>query len=216
MRCASIRPNTHRQTTPMSDFDLAEWFLTSMIAYGAPAFGLALLLGAVGVPVPGTLFVLAAGAFARQGVLNWQQALGLGLAGVIVGDSISYAIGRVAGAPFIQRYAQNPAWQKADATFARRGGWAIYLTRWLLTPLALPVNLIAGSTAYAFWRYLGFVVIGEATWVVLYGTLGYATGSQWELLSQLVSDFSGFLVGGAVLALGIYLLVRRLRRNASK
>jgi membrane-associated protein len=52
------------------ELSLTDFFLTGMITYGPPVLGLALLLGALGVPVPGTLFVLAAGAFVRQGVIG--------------------------------------------------------------------------------------------------------------------------------------------------
>ncbi len=55
----------------MTELNLSELFLTGMITYGPPALGLALLLGALGLPLPGTFFVLAAGAFIRQGAIDW-------------------------------------------------------------------------------------------------------------------------------------------------
>jgi membrane protein DedA with SNARE-associated domain len=42
---------------------------------------------------------------------------------------------------------------------------------------------------------------------LLYGGLGYAFGSQWELISDFISNFSGFILGALALGLGIYLLV---------
>jgi membrane protein DedA with SNARE-associated domain len=184
-----------------------------MLTYGPLALGLALLLGALGIPVPGTLFVLAAGAFVRQGVLDLFTASGLGLLGAVLGDSASYAIGYFAKGWVERRFGQSTAWQKARATFERRGGLAIYLTRFLITPLALPTNLIAGSSGYPFGRFFGYVVAGEFTWIVLYGGLGYAFGSQWELINQFISDFSGLLVGLVILGAGIYFLIRRQRRR---
>ncbi len=196
----------------MSDLSLADFFLTGLITYGPPMLGLALLLGGLGLPLPGTLFLLATGAFIRQGVMDWAATLGLGLFGVIVGDSASYAMGRLAGDRVQRRFNRSTAWRSAQDTFARRGGTAIYLTRFLLTPLAIPTNLIAGGSRYAFWRFLGYDVAGELTWIVLYGGLGYLVGSQWELISQFVSDFSGLLVGLVALGAGVYLLVRRQRQ----
>ncbi len=197
----------------MTDLNLIELFLTGMLTYGPLALGLALLLGALGIPVPGTLFVLAAGAFVRQGVLDLFTASGLGLLGAVLGDSASYAIGYFAKGWVERRFGQSAAWQKARDTFERRGGLAIYLTRFLLTPLALPTNLIAGGSGYSFWRFLAYDVAGEFTWIVLYGSLGYAFGSQWELINQFISDFSGLLVGLAALGAGIYFLARRRRRD---
>lgn len=197
----------------MTDLNLTELFLTGMLTYGPLALGLALLLGALGIPVPGTLFVLAAGAFVRQGILDLFTASGFGLLGAVVGDSASYAIGYFAKGWVERRFGQSAAWQKARNTFERRGGLAIYLTRFLLTPLALPTNLIAGGSGYSFGRFLAYDVAGELTWIVLYGGLGYAFGSQWELINQFISDFSGLLVGVVALGAGIYFLVRRWRQQ---
>jgi len=199
----------------MSDVSLTDFFLTGMITYGAPAFGLAVLLGALGVPLPGTLMVLAAGAFVRQGVLDWSTASGFGAVGAITGDSLSYGMGRFAKGWVQGRFGNSPAWQKAQHTFDRRGGLAVYLTRFLLTPLAIPTNLIAGGSGYVFWRFFMYTVAGEVTWIVLYGGLGYIFSSQWELINQLISDFSGLLVGVVALGIGIYILMRRRQRQLS-
>lgn len=197
----------------MTDFSLTDFFLTGMLTYGPPAFGLALLLGALGIPVPGTLFVLAAGAFGRQGIIDLAEASGLGLTGAVLGDSAGYIVGRLAKSWVERRLGQLAAWQSAQQTFERRGGIAIYLTRFLLTPLAVPTNLIAGGSGYAFWRFLSYDVAGEVTWLILYGGLGYLFGSQWEAISQFISDFSGLLVGLILFGAGLYLLVRRRRQN---
>ncbi|MBN1219737.1 MAG: VTT domain-containing protein [Anaerolineae bacterium] len=195
------------------ELSLTELFLTGMITYGPPALGLALLLGALGIPLPSTLLLLAAGAFVRQGVLDGVTASGLGLLGAVLGDSASYAMGYFARGWVQRRFGQSATWQKAEATFKRRGGLAIYLTRFLLTPLAIPTNLIAGGSGYPYWRFLGYDVAGEFTWIVLYGGVGYAVGSQWELISQFISDFSGLLVGLVILGIGLYFLVRRFWIN---
>ena len=195
----------------MTEASLTDLILTGVLNYGPPAIGLALLLGALGLPLPGTLLVLAAGAFVRQGVLSWATAAGFGLLGVVLGDSASYMVGRFAGRWVQRRFGRSAAWQKAAEIFDRQGGLAVYLTRFLLTPLALPTNLIAGGSGYPFWRFLGYDAAGELTWIALYGGLGYMFGSQWELINQFISDFSGLLVGLVMVGGGVYLLLRRRR-----
>ncbi|HKZ71346.1 MAG TPA: VTT domain-containing protein [Anaerolineales bacterium] len=195
--------------------NLTDLFLTGMITYGAPALGFALLLGAAGLPLPGTFFLLAAGAFVRQGMIDGAAASGLGLLGTILGDSLGYAIGRFGKGWIQRRYGGSNVWQDAQSSFDRRGGLAIFLTRFMLTPLAVPVNLIAGGSGYGLWRFLAYDVAGEVIWVVLFGGIGYIVGSQWELISQLVSDFSGLLVGLLILGVGVYFLLRSLRQRHS-
>ena len=192
----------------MSEISLTDWLLTGMLNYGAPTFSLALLIGAIGVPLPATFFVLAAGAFARQGALDGPTAAMLGFLGAVAGDSLSYGIGR-AGRTWVQRrLVASAAWRQAQVAFERRGGLAIYFTRFLVTPLAIPTNLIAGSGGYSYWRFFLYAAGGELTWIILYGGLGYLFGAQWEMLSQLVSDFSGLIVGLVVLGAGLYVWLR--------
>jgi membrane protein DedA with SNARE-associated domain len=133
----------------------------------------------------------------------------LGLLGVILGDCLSFGIGWFAKGWVQQRFGKLATWQQAQETFQRRGGLAIYLTRFLLTPLALPTNLIAGGSHYAFRRFFFYDIVGELTWLVLFGGLGYAVGSEWEVVSEFISNFSGFLVGLVILIAGIHVLFRR-------
>src|SRR3972149_2128615 len=163
----------------MSDLSLTDFFLTGLITYGPPMLGLALLLAGLGLPLPAMLFLLATGAFIRQGVMDWTTTLGLGLLGVIVGDSASYMLGRVAGDWAQRRFNRSTAWRSAQDTFARRGGTAIYLTRFLLTPLAIPVNLIAGGGRYAFWRFLGYDAAGERAGVARDPRGGWEGRRRW-------------------------------------
>lgn len=89
----------------------------------------------------------------------------------------------------------------------------MFSIRFLLTPWALPVNLLAGSTRYPWHRYMAAVLAGEVTWVALYGGLGYLFADQWESMSQLASDFVGLLLGLALTALGVMLAWMRHRRT---
>jgi len=203
----------------MGDLNLADLLLNWMTAYGPAVLGSALLLCGVGLPIPGTLLVLAAGALARQGVLEWSVALGLGLLGVVLGDAIAYAIGCFAKA-WAQRglsVSGSTTWRRAQDHFERSGALAIYSTRFFLTPLALPTNLIAGGSGYDFGRFLTYDVAGEMSWLLLYGGLGYASASQWQTINQFISGLSGWLVGAAIAGIGIYFLIsRRVRGRSSK
>lgn len=197
----------------MSEFNLTEFFLTGILNYGTLMFSATLYVSALGTPIPGTFVVLAGGAFVQQGVLDWRLAFVFGLAGVVLGDSTSYAMGRLAKTWVQRRFGQSAAWKNAQTVFERRGGVAIYLTRCFVTPLAIPTNLIAGSGGYTYWRFLVYDALGEITWLVVFGGLGILFGSNWEAISQLISDLSGVLAGIALLGLGIYFLWRRRRKR---
>ena len=200
----------------MIDLDLTNLLLNGLSTYGAVLLGIALLFGALGLPVPGTLLVIAAGALVRQETMSGSTALLVGLLGAVSGDVASYVMGRC-GTGWIQRRLKDSgAWRAAQAQFQRRGALAVYVTRFLFTPLAIPTNLIAGGSDYNFGRFLSYDVAGEITWLVLYGGLGYTFGNQWEAISEFVSDSTGYLVAAAAVGMVVYYLIghQRRQRNA--
>jgi len=188
--------------------NLSNLLLGWVAAYGAPVVGLLLFLGAAGIPLPTSLVVIAGGAFIHQRLLDARWAPLLGFLGALAGDVFMYALGYYASPRVEQRLGSTPAWDRAHSLFNRHGGWAVYLTRWLLSSLAYPTNLLAGSGRYALRKFILADMLGELTWMALYGGLGYVFASQWELVHALLADFSGFALGAAVLAVGVYLLVK--------
>jgi membrane protein DedA with SNARE-associated domain len=195
----------------MIDLGLTDLFLTGMATYGPLLLGLALLLSPLGLPVPTGLLVLAAGAFVRQGLMEWPVAAAVGLAGTVLGDVGSYGLGRFAGDWIQRRLRGNRAalWLRAQSQFLKHGALALLSTRVLFTSLDVPTNLVAGSSHYPFPQFLAWDLLGRLGWLLLYGGLGYAFGSQWQMVSQAINDYQGWLAVLAVVGTGI-LILRRL------
>lgn len=192
---------------------MSDFLLTQIINYGAPFFAFLIFLGALGLPVGASLLVIAAGAFSQQGLLNWISTAALGLLGAVIGDALSFGMGYYAKEWVDKRFGSLPTWKNAQDSFASRAGTAVYLTRFLITALAIPTNLIAGGSGYEFRKFLTIDSLGEITWIFLYGGLGYFFGSQWELVSTFISNFGGLMMGVIILVVGITLAVRWLRRT---
>lgn len=182
---------------------MSEFLLTQIINYGAPLIGLILLLGALGLPIGASVVVIAAGAFSQQGFLNWQNAILIGLAGAVIGDTLSYSIGHFAKGWTQKRFGNSPTWTNASLSFQKRAGLFVFFSRWLITTIAIPINLIAGGTGYKFSHFMFFDVLGEITWILLYGGLGYWFGSEWELVYEFVSNFGGLIVGLVIFGFGV-------------
>jgi len=184
---------------------MSDFLLTQVINFGAPLIGVIILLGALGFPVGASVVVIAAGAFSQQGVLDWYSAIIIGLAGAVLGDMLSYGMGHYAKGWVEKRFGNSPTWVNASESFQNNAGLAVYFTRWLVTAVAIPTNLIAGGSGYKFSRFLIYDITGELTWIVLYGGLGYWFGSQWELVYDFMSNFGGLLLGVILFGFGIRL-----------
>ena len=190
---------------------MSDYLLTQILNYGAPTLGVIVFIGAMGAPFPCTLLVIAAGAFAKQGFLTWYTTGLITLAFVVIGDNLSYAMGYYAREPVLRRFQDSEKWMQAEGTFNRWGGMAIFWTRFLITGIAVPVNLIAGTSGFGIRRFFMYDLIGEAIWIFGYGGLGYLFGTQWEMVSDLLSNISGLALGLVVLGIGIWLGIRRLK-----
>jgi membrane protein DedA with SNARE-associated domain len=191
---------------------MSDFLLTQIINYGAPFIGVIVFISALGAPFPCTLIVVAAGAFAKQGLLTWYSTGLIAVASVVLGDNLSYAMGYFAREPVLRRFQNSERWIKAEATFDRWGGMAVVWTRFLLTGIAVPVNLIAGTSGFGIRRFFIYDLIGETIWIFGYGGLGYLFGTQWEAVGDLLSNISGLSLGFVLLAVGIWLGIRQYKK----
>ena len=190
---------------------MSDFLLTQIINYGAPILGVIVFISALGAPFPCTLLVIAAGAFAKQGLLTWYTTGLTALAFVVLGDNLSYAMGHFAREPVLRRFQNSENWIKAESTINRWGGMSVFWTRFLITGIAVPVNLIAGTSGFGIRRFFFYDLLGEAIWIFGYGGLGYLFGTQWEVVSDVLSNISGLSLGLVILGIGIWLGVRWLK-----
>jgi membrane-associated protein len=189
--------------------------LSALQGYGAPALALVIFLGCLGLPLPSAMLLLAAGAFARTGLLRVELGAPLALLAAVTGDSCSYLMGRRSEGVVARRLQGSLSWSRAQHAFERWGFWAVPLTRFLLTPLALPTNLIAGGERFPFRRFVGLCLAGDAVWVLLFGGLGYLFAGSWRTVGAFAGDLSGWLVGFALAALGGYEVYEHWRHHTT-
>ncbi|GAB1469807.1 DedA family protein [Chloroflexota bacterium] len=182
---------------------MADFLLTQVINYGAPLLGLTLFVGGLGIPLPCTVLVIAAGAFARQGFLPWGSVALISIISVIIGDSLSYSLGYYSSRYVLDRFSRKQSWMEAEKSFQKWGPLSIFFSRFLVTAISLPVNLLSGTTRYPFRKFLLYDALGEVVWVFGYGGLGYLFGSQWELVNEFISNFSGVILGVLFFIFGI-------------
>jgi len=178
---------------------ITAYLFTAFTAYGLPVlFGIA-LIASVGLPLPTSLFLIAAGAFAEQGDLNFTWAIVLASSGAIIGDNIGYGIGRWGGCALVARvsswFSGKARIEDVVAGAQRWGGASVFLSRWLLTPLGSWVNLTSGMTAYPWPRFLLWDALGEVLWVILYVTFGWMFSDRVQALSVMLGDLTWAAVG---------------------
>ena len=91
---------------------LSTWALSALLTYGVPILFLIAYGGSLGIPFPVSLCVIAAGAVARQGVIDWRLAFLACTVGAVLADSSEYALGMWAAGWFERRFGKGAVWKK--------------------------------------------------------------------------------------------------------
>lgn len=188
---------------------LTDTLLALLPDWGPWLVGLATLLSCLLLPVPSSLIMIAAGAFVASGDLSLGAVAGAALAGAVAGDQIGFWVGRRAGAALLGRARgkSGALAERALAMLRDRGGVAVFLSRWLFSPLGPWMNLAAGAAGFARSRFTLAGVAGEAVWVGLYVGLGMVFGANLQAAADLAGSALGLLAAGTVAAaLGAWLM----------
>jgi membrane-associated protein len=151
--------------------------------------GLAIMLETsvlIGLIVPGDTIVIVAGtavASPLEGVL-----LGVSVVlGALIGESIGFWLGRLLG-PAIRRSRLGRRigeanWVRSERYLRRRGGPAIFLSRFLPVLHSL-VPLTVGMSGFPYRRFLAWTLPACTLWAVLYVSVAAAAAGTYRELSE--------------------------------
>lgn len=181
---------------------MTDWLLAIVPQYGFWLLATCTFLSCLALPIPASILMLAAGGFVAAGDLSFTASAGAALAGAVAGDQTGYAAGRLGGGGLIDRMGQKaqPVARARDL-LSRKGGVAVFLSRWLFSALGPYVNVAAGAAGQPWAKFTLWGVAGEAVWVTLYVGLGYAFTGNLQAAADMAADMLGFLATAAV-ALG--------------
>ena len=196
--------------------DLAATLLTWLVDYSYPIVGLTVLVAAIGVPLPSTVVILAAGAMASDGDPSPYGLVAVIVVAAVLGDVLSFTLARVGGGAALGRWGPRVGLTAErialmERRFERWGGLLVVATRCLLTGLALPTNLIAGAGGYPATAFLGYALLGESIWAGSLTGLGWWYGANWVALLDYLNDAFTVLTALAVTGVLGFILVRLLR-----
>lgn len=173
-------------------------------------------LAIAGILVPGTVLMFAVAVLAGSGVLSLWETLLLGYLGGLLGDLVSYGLGRrfhrnIRRLPGLR---QHPEWLiSAELYFERYGSVSLLLGRFI-GPLRPMLPMIAGMLDMPFIRFCLVSMLAAAGWVIAYLVPGWATGAALRLpLPDGFWSSAGVVAAGlgVVLIISLQLSLRRKR-----
>lgn len=170
----------------------------------------------LGLLIPGDTIVLVAST-AVAGPIEYGALILAIVAGSLAGESIGFALGRLFGrgirASRLGRRLREANWVRAENYIDRRGGIAVFLSRFLPVLHSL-VPVTVGMSTMSYRRFMAFTVPACAIWALAYVTIGVVvTGSYRELADRLQGAGYLFVAALAFLALAAYLAKRLVERS---
>src|SRR5580658_4610186 len=168
--------------------------LATIAKYGYGSLFAAMLVEAIGLPIPGALALVAAGAASAAGVMHPVEAFGVAITATLIGDSALYVTGRLSGwqlLGFLCGLSLSPevCILRAAKWFYKRGRTTLLFAKFVpgVGSMAPP---LAGSMNMRLSQFLRFDLGGALFYTLAYGALGYLFRDVFRLIAGGLQAFS--------------------------
>lgn len=160
----------------------------------------------IGLIVPGDTIVLVSSTGVTTGLQFLLMVVAV-VVGALVGESLGFWLGRYFGPKLRQSWVGQRVgeerWKKADRFIKRRGGIAVFISRFLPVFHSV-VPLAAGMTAMPYRMFMAWTTPACIIWAFLYISIGSGAAQTYRELYETV-DFAGWLFIG-IIVIGILAL----------
>ncbi len=211
--CRSMHALLYASVTDFFLDPIVNWGTDFISATGLPAVFVLMALESACLPVPSEAIMLFAGSSVAAGELTLFGVVAAGVLGNLVGSWIAYAVGYYGRIDLLEKNKLihiNPKHLKwADDLFARYGDAIVFFSR-MLPIIRTFISLPAGVAKMPFWRFTVLTLLGCIPWVLMLALVGKSVGDNWEEWRDHL-HFLDYLVVLAVIALAVYLIVKRRR-----
>jgi membrane-associated protein len=163
----------------------------------------------VGFFLPGDSLLFTAGLLASQDELNFPLIVVGCMVSAVLGDQVGYTIGHKAGPRLLARerwFTQRRHVARAERFFARRGGQAVLLARFV--PIVRTfVPVMAGIVRMPYRKFVGWNIAGGILWGGGVTTAGYVLGETVPSIDRYLLPIIAVIV-----LLSIIPVIHELRR----
>jgi membrane protein DedA with SNARE-associated domain len=194
-------------------------FLVWIATYGYAAIFVLLLLGIVGLPVPDETLLTLTGYLIFSGTLRFIPGFIYAFLGTLCGITISYMIGRLGGAPFINKFGarlhiRQESVDRVHSWFSRWGHWTLTIG-YFIPGVRHVIAVVAGSSGLEYRTFALFAYSGAFFWTGLFICAGYYLGNSWRAFPETMTTIALWILAAAIAgASGFWLIrVRRKRKR---
>ncbi len=141
----------------------------------------------VPLPVPGDLFIAAAGFIAYRGKASGPSVVAIVTVATVLGAGILFTLAQRGGRPLLQKYARRFGYteereRRVEQWLAARGAPAVILGR-LVPGLRIVMTVVAGALGMGRRQFVVGTVFAGMIWGTLYFWIGWGVAAGWGHLA---------------------------------
>src|SRR5215468_8842564 len=179
-----------------------------------------LVFGIVGLPVPDEWLLSFSGYLIFKHTLLFLPTFGAAFLGSASGITVSYTLGRIFDTYVLVKYGRffHLTPQRLDRVhkwFVRRGRWTL-LIGYFIPGVRHLTGYVAGASELSFSSFALFAYTGAFCWAMVFVTLGYFLGEEWNRVLRSVHETTVLMIGLAAAAVIAYFVVGYVRRRRLK
>ncbi len=168
------------------------------------------------VPFPSEVAMIPAGYLASRGEMDPFLATGMGVLGSIGGALTNYYLALYLGLPMLERVGKYfliraEQFEAAERYFESHGEITTFAAR-LIPGVRQLISVPAGLARMRIGRFVFYTALGAGLWSSILVAIGYLAGASEELWRPLLQEATLWLLGGAVVLIGIYVYWHRRSR----
>ena len=164
----------------------------------------------IGLVVPGDTIAIVA-ATAVENPVQFVFLIVSVIVGALVGESIGFALGRYFGprirASRLGRRVGEHNWQRAETYLDRRGGLAIFVSRFLPVLHSL-IPLTVGMSTMRYRRFMTWTIPACVIWAVAYVSVGTLAADSYRQMADRL-HYAGYIFVGIIVAFAIAMFVAK-------
>jgi len=172
----------------------------------------------VGFVLPGETAAVLGGVIANQGRVHLWLVIALVVVAAILGDTVGYEVGRHLGPRILALRILDKRRRRLDDAqdfLQRRGGWAVFLGRFVAFFRAV-MPALAGTSRMPYRRFLAFNAAGGLVWGTGFVLLGFVAGDSYKAVERSVGRVAALVVLGILLAAIVVWRIRTHRTESAR
>lgn len=194
--------------------DVVDTAVRWLVAHTYVVVFLGSLFDATGLPFPGRVLLVAAGAVAEGGGASLVAVIALGAAGAMVTDQFWYFAGRLGGERLLQTYCalslSSGRCERATTDYFRRFGILTILIGRYVAGVRLLAWPLAHRSGIRYPVFLAADLVGAVLWSATWALLGWYFAERWQIAAEhagtvmVVALAASIVLGGGVIAFRLW------------